>query len=291
MTSPTHPFCLSQLKFSSSIDYVTFATPGKQDLPLTLTGRPEWGVAANYRQLTIHDLQPGDVPQLTRMFGSAPLLGMEVTIDARPVGKHLGLDERARALDLGIEFVAMHLYPYGAPFMAQAKTGAYAPELQKLQPFSHRLPRPHWQLLYGLRSDGPVQVKSYRKGVDNGARLAVANHSVRIEVRLTQQMCERLGLRTLEELIGFPYRRVFSPYFCMVRGVVAERPRTKRSVLKLVNARRAEVRQREAHASWARVGVQGVRDIPGLRYQRHVRLNQRIRWACTACRKGPVAKI
>jgi hypothetical protein len=113
MTSPTHPFCLSQFEFSGSIDYVTFATSGEQDLPLTLAGRPRWGVAANYKQLTVHDLQPGDVPQLTRAFGRAPLLGLEVTIDARPVGKHLGLDERARLLDLGIQFLAMHLYPYG----------------------------------------------------------------------------------------------------------------------------------------------------------------------------------
>ncbi len=274
MHSPSGSFCLSQFTFTGSIDFVTIATPGKRNLP-PLLGRPEWGVSAHHRQLTIHDLQPADIPALVQVFGPAHVLELEVTVDGRP-DRHLGLAIRNQKLTEGFAFVARHLHPYEAPGMKDAKTAGYVPELRKLMPFNRRVPASHEQLLFGFRNDGPVQVKVYRKGRDNGSNLAVSAHSVRMEVRLKRQMCEAFGIKVLEDLLGLPYRRLFSPYFRMVSKPVARKGRSERSVLALVHERHAMVRQVEAERAWSRTGVQGAREVPEVRYRRHPRLNQRI---------------
>lgn len=275
MTLPSASLCLSQFEVRSSIDFITISTPGKRDLP-PLSGRPAWGVAAHYQQLTVHDLQPGDVPLLVRALPEAKILGIEVALDLRPSGRRQGgeLDQSLEAL---FRYVARHLYPYAAPSMATAKTAGFVPG-KGMRPFNFRAPNPAETLYFGFRVDGPAQVKVYVKRKDNGSELNRRLWAVRVEVTLKQSICAEFGLHGLGDLIGFRFRKLLMPYFRMVRGPVAHAKRSERAVLKLVNARLARALQEDADAAWRRNGVQAAKhlDLPQVRYRRHGAFNKRL---------------
>lgn len=275
MSSPSLSHCLSQIEVRSSIDFIRISTPGWQKLPPTILGRPAWGVAAHYRELTIHDLDAHDIPLLAAAFPHAGILGLEVTLDLVPAAP-CSPAGRLRLLEDCFAQVARRLHPYGAPRMRRAKTAGYVPEIGKLRPFNHRTPNPNESLYYGFRNDQPVQVKVYCKKRDNGVALPERQWSVRIETTLKAAMCAEFGLHGLGDVLDFPYRKVFMPYFRMMRGPVASGRRTERAVLKIVNARRSSALQADANAGWASTGVQGARTLPDVRFLRDPTINQRL---------------
>jgi hypothetical protein len=274
MQRATNSFSLSQLSFSAKIDYVRIATPGKCELP-ELCGRPVWGVAAHYKELTIHDLQQSDVPRLARVFPNAAVLGLEVAVDAK-AAREVSDEMRPQLLYGTFLAVARHLYPYDAPRMADAKTAAYVPTRRGLVPFARRTPGADEELLYGFRDDQPVQVKCYLKRRDNGADLATYRHCVRVEVAFKEEMCAEFGIHTLEDLIEFRFRKLVSSYFRMVHGAKAQRKRSANAVLNLVATRLADLRQTDAEEAWSANGVQQARQLKQLRYLRASGLNQKI---------------
>jgi hypothetical protein len=273
--APAVSVLLCHFDFGAKIDFVRIATPGKRDLPL-LFGRPEWGIAAQHKELTIHDLDPRDIAALRRVFPQARVLGIEVAVDARP--SRFVPDENKRMLEDGFREFARHLFPYQGPKLAEAKTAGFVPALRKPVPFNLRIPKPTEQLLFGFRDDQDAQVKVYLKVTDNRKALPVRKQCVRVEVAIKQGLCEELGIGTLESLLDFRFRQVLSPYFRMAGGVVAVKSRTERPVLKIVEARIADLRQADADRAWQVCGVQGVRGMkdPKVRFRRHSDLNRRI---------------
>src|SRR5690242_11861136 len=181
MASPLSSLDLSQYRLRACIDFVTIATPGKVYLP-PLLGKACWGIAARHRELTIHDPQWMDLGAIASKLPGAALLDLEIAIDFYVVEAR-SADDRDRRLSDCFTHVAGHLYPYAAPFMNAAKTRAYNPATRRIRPFNRRLPDSTHQLLFGLRNDGPVQVKCYYKRRDQGLPVAPEEHRIRVEVR------------------------------------------------------------------------------------------------------------
>jgi hypothetical protein len=278
MHSPLPSLDLSKYRLHACIDFVKVATPGKIPLP-PLAGKPSWGVAAHHKELTVHDPHWTDLAALVWTLPNAALLDAEIAVDFFTADASFG--DREQALSACFRYVSQHLYPYAAPFLTNAKTRAYDPATERLRPFNRRLPDPSHQLLYGLRREGPAQVKCYYKRWDQGQSLNPDEHRVRVEVRLQQAALAHFDIPTVNALIGFPFRKALSPYFRMVDSPLARLPRLPRryrqsGVLQVVRERKASLLVQEAHARWRKTGVQGTVALQGLRLRRNISLNRRV---------------
>lgn len=279
MSSEGPSFALDQCNARADIDFVTIGAPGKRSLP-RLDGTVRWSPKAHYKQLTIHDPSVRDVATLAEIFPNTPILQCEVAVDFWP-RIH---DEAQGQIVLGncFEFVARHLHPYDAPFMDKAKTLAFNPRVGGLIPFTYRTPAPDEQLLYGLRDDGPAQVKVYLKRRDQGETLRRDSHRVRVEVNLKADACVAHGLQGLDDFFTFQFRRRLSPYFRMVEVPFLRVKRTRRPLMQLVRRHQARHWEQQARAAWQRVGVQGSREYAGMHHRRFVDANQRTGKALSA---------
>jgi hypothetical protein len=257
-----HTIGFQQLEFRAQIDFVTIATPGKVDLP-ALLGTPKWNAESSYRYLTIHDPRPEDVARLTPVFPQPQIIEVEIAVDAVPVRRVTGENDREALATAMHGWVARHLYPFDGPYMRDAVVQAYAPELHRVVRFNYRCPQPQWQLLYGHRDD-LVQVKGYVKKLDQGQPVERRRRGMRVEVALRGMLCAHHGLNTLEDLVGFRYRSRLLPYLRAVGQPFPVSKRTTMPVIKVVNRRRESERSKIISRVWPKLGVQGIRGVQEL---------------------------
>lgn len=250
---------LSQLTISSKIDYVTVFTQGKTKLP-RFDGKFKWVRGANYRKLTIHDPSPLDLVKLVRDLGNPDIAEVEVATDFSPP-RELTPSTRRDQLDR----IMIHLFAKGLhPGVVHRELGfsfrgAFLGNRVHfhLRPYNRKLPPAHAQQLHGKRWD-PLQVKCYRKGIDQKRHLPPEEHVSRVEVRLSAEGLTLHGLRQIRDLIGFRYRKVLMPYFRHVRS--ARLPRTKKPQQSLLTILK-EKQHQFLLTDWERVGVGTV--LPG----------------------------
>lgn len=267
---------LSAYRFSAGIDYVTLKGLHKQPLP-ELDGKAIWPASAPCK-LTVHDATSADVVLLAKTFPRALIDELEVRVDIR-TAKPLPADSQSRALNaFTTEFVAKRLMPVFIDGTNGGFRGAYDPSLKKTIPYNRRVPAPEAQLLMGHRNDG-VQVKSYYKRFDQGKSLSVAQHCIRVEVRIGMVGLDHHGLCAIEDLLCFKFRKALMPYFTHVSGSRRRKGRKSRRtrLLELLHAKQGEFDL----PHWERIGVGaflpgGERQKPDLVFKRDTELNNRI---------------
>lgn len=274
----TAEFDLTRFRLHASIDFVTIRTRGKCGLP-ALFGKAKWVVSENYKMLTIHDLRPADVAPLLGVFPDARILEIEVAVDLIPIREVTDPDVRRQLIEAAHRFIALHAQPFDHPLMKGRSASTYIPRRRGICPFNYRKPAPDEQLLYALRYH-PAQVKGYFKKKDNRQPVPEARQGMRLEVALRQEACESVGLTTLEDLIGFRFRRLLSPFFRMADLPVCTRKRTTRWENNMAEDWRDKERRREIARVWPQHGVQGIlghEKLPGhVRFTRMTEVNQRI---------------
>lgn len=275
MTFKTSP-ALSAYRFSAGIDYVKFKGLQKQTLP-PLDGKAIWPHSAPGK-LTVHDATAADVVQLAKIFPGAFIDELEVRVDIR-TAKQLTAEQQHVALTaFTTEFVVKGLKPVFIDGTNSGFRGAYEPSLKKTIPYNRRVPGPDAQLLMGHRNDG-VQVKSYYKQFDQGKSLSVAQHCIRVEVRMGMVGLDHHGLSTIEDILGFKFRKALMPYFTHVSGSRRRKVRKSRRsrLLELLHSKQGEFDL----PHWERIGVGaflpgGERQKPDLVFKRDTELNNRI---------------
>lgn len=267
---------LSAYRFSAGIDYVKLKGLQKQALP-ALDGKAIWPQSAPGK-LTVHDATAADVVQLAKIFPGAFIDELEVRVDIRTAKPLTDELQRIALKAFKTEFVAKRLMPVFIDGTNSGFRGAYDPSIKKTIPYNRRVPDPEAQLLMGHRNDG-VQVKSYYKRIDQHKVLSVAKHCIRVEVRLGMTGLDQHDLLTIEDLIGFKFRKQLMPYFTHVSGSRFRKMRKSRRtpLLEVLHAKQAEFDQ----PHWERVGVGaflpgGEREKPTLVFKRDIELNDRI---------------
>lgn len=119
--------------------------------------------------------------------------------------------------------IAGRFRPEDATEWGYGRRGGVSAANAPLKPFHRRFPTQDEELIYGHRGDF-MQAKAYLKRTDQRRALPPAEHRVRMEVSLRRAalMDDAFNLRNLEDLLGFPYRRIFAQHFRMI-----ERPEVR----------------------------------------------------------------
>ena len=243
------PFHWEKLERRAHIDFFTVHAPMRQPLP-ALTGKPFWfrPPGSNGHSLTIHDPTLDDIQALISALGDLKLMALEVAVDLFPMHS---LEDAAREQLLLDTFkaVAGRFRPEDATEWGYGKRGGVTTVGEPLKPFHRRFPSPHEQLIYGHRGDF-MQAKAYLKRVDQGRRLAAAQQRVRMEVALKAGglMVDTFNLRTMQDLIGYSYRKVFANHFRII-----ERPEVRRR--KNLSSQTATKLEAKMVRAWATAGV------------------------------------
>ncbi|QLA80386.1 hypothetical protein EXV95_06885 [Acidovorax sp. JMULE5] len=281
---------LSAYRFSAGVDYVKLKGLHKQPLP-PLDGKAIWPSSAPGK-LTVHDATAADVVLLANTFPGAFIDELEVRVDIRTAKPLTAELQRVALKAFKTEFVAKRLMPVFIDGTNSGFRGAYDPSLKKTIPYNRRVPDPDAQLLMGHRNDG-VQVKSYYKRLDQGKSLSLAQHCIRVEVRIGMVGLNKHGLSTIEDLLGFKYRRKLTQYFTHVSGSRFRKVRKSRRtpLLEVLHAKKEEFDQ----PHWERVGVGaflpgGERRKSDLVFKRDIELNNRIGQALARMEQSFTAK-
>lgn len=271
-----HPLNLSEFRFTASIDYVTLSGVQKASLPL-LHGKAKWPKSAPHR-LTVQEPAVSEIEALIDAFPAGRIYELEICVDVR-VAKMISPEFRDEALKtFKAEFVTKRLRPTFTAGTNSGFRGAYDPILKKTVPYNYRVPSAFQQLLMGHRNDG-AQVKCYYKRTDNGKRLPDEKHSIRVEVRLNMVGLDRHALASVDDLIGFKFRKELMPYFTHVCGTRRRLVRKTRRTPLLVLLLDKQDAFDKPH--WDRVGVGaflpgGKRRQPALVFKHDIALNNRI---------------
>ena len=289
MTTKTSP-ALSAYRFSAGIDYVKLKGLTKQSLP-ALDGKAIWSRRAPGK-LTVHDATAADVVKLARIFPGAFIDELEVRVDVRTAKRLTEELQRIALKAVKTEFVAKRLMPIFIDGTNSGFRGAYDPTFKKPIPYNRRVPDPEAQLLMGHRNDG-VQVKSYYKRIDQHKHMSVAQHCIRVEVRLGMIGLDQHGLLTVEDLMGCKFRKQFMRYFTHVYGSRFRKTRKscRAPLIEVLHAKQEEFDQ----PHWERVGVGaflpgGKREKTALVFKRDIELNNRIGQALARLERTFVVK-
>lgn len=215
--TPERGLDLKPLIFAAKIDFATFRTPHRIDLP-TFDGSLIWSRKAHYKQFSLHDPSPRDIASISRSAGPLPLVELEVAIDIRPDGAVAAEDRLTILQDVMIEMFARRLDPLQGRLMLPTFRAFYRPAWGAIGPFNMRLPLATDQQLRGHRTDA-VQVKSYLKQRDQGKLLPASAWVARVEVRMVGEALTVHALNVVSDLNGFSYRKKLMPYFRHQAGV------------------------------------------------------------------------
>lgn len=267
---------LSDFKFTAGIDYITLKGLTKVALP-PLNGKAIWPASAPGK-LTVHDPSQRDIEALIETFPSTFIHELEVYVDIRPAKSLTGELLYAALEAFKAECVAKgHLPRFLSPTNSGFR-GAYDPTLKKTLPYNLRVPKAGQQLLNGHRNDSE-QAKAYLKKHDQRKDLPQTQHRIRLEARLNMAGADLHGLVTVEDLIGFRFRKELMRYFTHVSGSRTKKARKSRRtpLLELLHSTRDELDR----THWERIGVGaflsgGKRQRPNLTFKRDVALNNRI---------------
>lgn len=205
--------------YAAKIDYVTFVTPSRFDLP-ELQGTAKWPPNHFGQRLTIHDPTAADLRRLLLQIGPLKLYELEVAVDMRLPKR---VDESVRQEVLArvmVDQIGKRLVPDRGLGMTQKARVLYRrhDDGYSLAGFNRRKANPTDQQLHGWRHDG-VQVKAYWKRADQRRRLQPHRAVARMEVRLGAWGLREHGLLTIADLEGFRFRKMLMPYFTHVRAV------------------------------------------------------------------------
>ena len=268
---------LRDFRFTAGIDYITISGLTKGPLP-SLHGKAIWPASAPGK-LTVHDPSRSDINALIETFPWSFIHELEVFVDVWPA-KSLTGEQLYKALEaFKAECVAKgHLPRFLSPVNSRFR-GAYDPVLKKTVPYNLRVPRADQQLLNGHRNDSE-QAKAYLKKRDQRKKLPQTQHRIRLEVRMDMVGSDLHSLVTVEDLIGFKFRKGLMPYFTHVSGSRTKKAGKKshRSLLlELLRSKRDDFDR----PHWERIGVGaflsgGKRQRPNLTFKRDIALNNRI---------------
>lgn len=273
-TSP--PVDLSDFKFTAGIDFITLKGLTKVPLP-PLHGKAIWPASAPGK-LTVHDPSQRDIEALIEVFPSTIIDELEIYVDIRPA-KSLTGELLFKALEtFKAECVAKgHLPRFLSPKNSGFR-GAYDPTLKKTVPYNLRVPKADQQLLNGHRNDSE-QAKAYLKRRDQRKELPQTQHRIRLEARMNMLGVDLHSLVTVEDLIGFKFRKELMPYFTHVSGSRTKKARKSRRtpLLEFLHSTRDKLDR----PHWERIGVGaflrgGKRQRSDLTFKRDIALNNRI---------------
>lgn len=150
---------------------------------------------------------------------------IEIAVDIRPRELSLAADLKLALLeDVVVNLFGRELHPQRAAMIKEEFRAYYRHTNAggRVSPFNVRLPRANDQQLHGGRTDD-AQVKVYLKRRDGGMALSSDDFVARVEVRLSGSALAHHGLFTLEDLLGFKFRKQLSTYFTHVSGVAPRR--------------------------------------------------------------------
>jgi hypothetical protein len=274
------PPCLSELRFSAKIDYVTIKTTRQVQLP-ALNGKPKWPPSFHGERLTVHDPSAADVALLRDLFPQQFIYELEIAVDIRPCSFLSEGDFHDCLTRIKAGYLARQLMPVFPAGLSSGFRGTYRrlSDGYKLTPFNFRVPQADEQHLHGRRTDA-AQVKVYLKRYDNKQALPWKAHSVRVEIRLGLFGLDAHGLLNLSDLDGWRLRKDLMPYFQHVKGTKRRAPTSKKATTPLRKLLTAKSEQFD-QLHWNKVGVGaflpgGKRDSEPVRFLRHQELNQRI---------------
>jgi len=274
--TPKNDLDLTRFKFSAAIDYVSLRGIEKEALP-QLDGKAQWP-KSHHGRLTIHDPTAGDIGAVSDAFPCCVIEELEVCVDVFTAQRLPSGEQDQLLQSFKTECVSKQLLPKFSSGMNSGFRGAYDPVLDKTGGFNHRVPDAREQLLYGHRAD-PVQVKCYYKRTDRRRSLAVADHCIRIEVRIGPVGLGHHGLTKASDLIGFKFRKELMGYFNHTCG--SRLPRIHEGRRSTLLSLMYEWSDKQAHLHWSETGVGmhvqgGKRYQFGLLYKRNTKLNNRI---------------
>lgn len=271
---------LQLLTFSAKIDYITIHTPAKVRLP-ALTGKAIWPKKERGRRLTVHDASARDIVVLTRVFGPARLIELEVAVDVRPAAHVQPEDREAILKSVMVNMFARGLKPDRGLAMKKQFRAFYRwhPNGCSIGPFNKRLPLPSDQQLHGGRHDA-VQVKTYLKRSDARIPLHPEKQVARVEVRLGSEGLLMQGIDTLADVKTFKFRKHLMPYFSHVMGT-ARLARRKVGLPSPLLILLTEKNRQISLNHWNKVGIGaylrgGTREGDDVRFIRNTKLNNRI---------------
>lgn len=272
MAGPVTPVDFTDFALSAKIDFVTFETPGRFDLP-DLDGKANWPAHEHGTVLTLHDPSASDIAKLSARVSEANLIKLEVSVDAKP--KSAGTDKESNAAleRLYYQLVA-GLAPSGPAINKKRRFMAwFDPYRRKLEPFNLRPPRVVTTVYWGHRDD-PAQVKLYVKRTDRRKSLEWQQWVTRVEVTLAEAGLAKHGLRQLSDLVGFRYRKQLSPYFRLGTGVRRRRTRGERKIP--VAAVLRAVREKGDKKTWTKLGAPAFLRETGFVLQRNKQANGKV---------------
>lgn len=273
MAGHVTPVDFNAFELSAKIDFVTFETPGRFDLP-DIDGKAKWPAQEHGTVLTVHDPSPSDIVKLAARVAEARIVKLEVAVDARP--KSAANDtESSEALERLFFQLVAGLAPSGPAvnkkpnrFMAW-----FDPRKRRPLPFNKRRPEVVTTIYWGHRDD-PAQVKLYVKRTDQRKHLPWQRWVTRVEVTLAETGLAKHGLERLGDLIGFRYRKELSAYFRLGIGVDRRRTRKQRRVP--VAAVLRSVRAKGDRKIWMKVGAPAFLRETGFSFRRHKHANAKV---------------
>ena len=222
-TPPAPDF--TQYTCSASIDFVKVFHPTHVSLPIESKQRNIHCDLGQGQCTTIHDPSPEDLDAVLPLLDDARIIELEVSLDFRVRGKPDDA-ERERMLHELKSRIISHLYPWEAPGIQEGHRVSHREgKAEQIVSLSGDItPARIGSTLYlghsNSRYANPDQpnfasIRFYLKQRDNRHALAPKRWSVRVEVTLTREGCENFGLRTLDDLRDFNYRKL-NEYFRMV---------------------------------------------------------------------------
>jgi hypothetical protein len=199
---------------------------------------------------TLHDARASRLAALTRLTPHAQVHRLEVFLDfcpRRPVSE----TSRQTALAVMQDFLLSRLYPWDGPGLQLAvRTYSLADRSEAVLPREwfpladsemfavRRLPRYDETLYFGHAEDQHANLaqphlaymKLYRKVKDDGTSLPPSKWRIRVEVTLNSAGCALFGLKRLQDVQAFSFRRL-APYFQLVEPRAAS-PISKKALRK-----------------------------------------------------------
>jgi hypothetical protein len=202
---------LRHIVFTSKIDNINFTAAKAPDLP-----KRHFGHAHGALGFALHD----PVREELRALAHAPLVRLEVAIDARPrkaVLPKLRADHGLWDAFMNQTYVllAENLYPWRGAGIPAGDVWSFSKDGGS-HPRSWSRPTSRDSLYFGHRGD-PAQLKLYWKVRDQDQPLEREQQSVRVELTLNGEGCRLTALERVGQLLEFGFRDRLQPYFHTIR--------------------------------------------------------------------------
>lgn len=248
--NPPLPLPADDLAFQAKIDYLTLRNlkVGTRLPPLSgpvRVVRPSRNTFSE-RWVTVHDPDRNDIIALGSILHSTSVAVVEISVDLRPKA-HADPVYARKLLEQTFLAVAARFRPEDQAYWDHISRGAVKSRGVRVESLERRLARLGEEVIYGGRYEW-MQSKLYLKVMDQGVELPIEEHSVRMELTLRGDGLGLFRILRVQDLIGYPYRRMFTKHFRII-----DHPELRAA--NMLGAAERERRTKRMIRAWSTAGV------------------------------------